>query len=241
MLVSRADDIAIKPPGTVNDVATDVEISPHVTLDAGKHTSRNHLWDFFVADNAEKPHCGLMRGDEKFASMAIELHEIAAALAKMLNEREKLLDMVDNLDAYLREIRAENLDGSEPNLGELLEESLQLRLTCESESAVPPRDHENIVAIPRFSLMYSGNNPNGYIAEASRTGDTGIYEEVRISVFNPNRDNTCVGDVLVGLTKSGELRALVTANGDGDGDHRIAVYPLRPADQAVELSDRDGF
>lgn len=86
--------------------------------------------------------------------------------------------------------------------------------------------------IEAFPLMHSGENPGGYMAEAARTGDPGIYEEVRISILHPDRG--CVGDVLVGLTDQGEPRMLLTHNGEGDGDHVIAVFPLKPVDDAVE-------
>lgn len=86
--------------------------------------------------------------------------------------------------------------------------------------------------VPRFRLMHSGMNPHQYEVEASRTGDAGIYEEVRISVFD--RYANCVADTLVGLTENGEVRVLVTADGDGNNEHRIAIYPTRRADDAIE-------
>jgi hypothetical protein len=86
--------------------------------------------------------------------------------------------------------------------------------------------------ITRFKLLHDGNNSAGYSAEASRTGDAGIYEEVRISIFH---EDDCVADVLAGLSSDGEPRILVTHGGDGDGDHRIAVYPLREISKAVDV------
>ncbi|WP_321967218.1 hypothetical protein [Burkholderia cepacia] len=86
--------------------------------------------------------------------------------------------------------------------------------------------------VSRFRLMHSGINPHQYEAEVARTGDAGIYEEVRISVFD--RDANCVADTLVGLTEHGEVRVLVTAGGDGDNEHQIAVFPTRSADTAIE-------
>lgn len=60
----------------------------------------------------------------------------------------ELLFMVHELDAYLREIRAEDLDGSEPKLGDLLEKSLTLRLECKAKLAggadIPPCDNKRI-------------------------------------------------------------------------------------------------
>ena len=87
--------------------------------------------------------------------------------------------------------------------------------------------------IPRFQLLHSGNNAGGFMAEASRTGDTGIYEEVRISAFNKEGD--CCADVLLTLSDAGNGAPVlyVTANGDGDGDHQITIRPLLPADEAV--------
>lgn len=41
------------------------------------------------------------------------------------------LELLAEADAYLREIRAENLDGSEPALGELLDRILALRVDSE--------------------------------------------------------------------------------------------------------------
>lgn len=85
--------------------------------------------------------------------------------------------------------------------------------------------------ITRFQLLHSGHNATGYTAEAERTGDEGIYEEARISVFHAE---DCVADVLAGLSESGEPRFLITCGGKGDGDHNIAVYPLRELRFAVD-------
>lgn len=90
------------------------------------------------------------------------------------------------------------------------------------------------VAIDKFALKHTGANPHGYTADATRTGDTDIFEEVRISVYDTEGD--CVGDVLVGLTEDGEPRALVTTDGDGDGDHTVSVMLLKPKDEAVSVS-----
>ena len=51
------------------------------------------------------------------------------ATAQAMNSRAyALLAMLNELDATLRAIRAEDMDGSEPGVGELLERSLALRL-----------------------------------------------------------------------------------------------------------------
>ncbi len=93
--------------------------------------------------------------------------------------------------------------------------------------------------IEKFPLYrHDGENPNGFVAEAMRTGDyepssgQSIYEEVRISVFAAKSDE-CVADLLVGLDDKGELRVLLSADGYGD-EHAIAHYPMRPAGQTIE-------
>lgn len=94
--------------------------------------SNNLHWDFVIANNAADPHCALMKDDSNFLTLPIASQDQAGQLAKLLNERDRLLDMVQELDNYLRAIRAENVDGSEPILGELLEQSLELRTECNS-------------------------------------------------------------------------------------------------------------
>lgn len=87
--------------------------------------------------------------------------------------------------------------------------------------------------IPRFKLLHSGENPNEYTVDVSRTGDSGIYEEVRIGVFK-GEGKECLADVLLGLTEDGEPRVMITAGGDGENEHAFAVYPLRDVDEALE-------
>lgn len=95
-------------------------------------------------------------------------------------------------------------------------------------------------AIPRFKLLHSGENPNEYTVDVSRTGDTGIYEELRVGVFKGD-GKECLADVLVGLTEGGEPRVMITAGGDGENEHAFAVYPLRDADEALEQLDAPGM
>ena len=94
---------------------------------------------------------------------------------------------------------------------------------------------EERTQIPRFSLLHSGNNAGGYTAEASLTGDSGIYEEVRISAFNKEGD--CCADVLLTLSDEGNGAPLiyVTADGEGNSDHQITIRPLLPAYEAVTV------
>lgn len=90
---------------------------------------------------------------------------------------------------------------------------------------------QEIAGIPRMALRNERNNPHGYTVEACYTGDPGIYDELRISIFD--REDDCVGDVLVGLSADGEPHVLVTADNDGDDDHPVTVYPCRAIDDAV--------
>lgn len=90
-----------------------------------------------------------------------------------------------------------------------------------------------IERIARMSLIHEGENPHGVTAEAVVTGQGDAFREIRVSAFAG--DGHCIGDVLVGLNEQGELRALVTTDGDGDGDHAIAVYPERPGPMAIEI------
>lgn len=75
----------------------------------------------------------------------------------------------------------------------------------------------------KFDLMNEGKNPKGLVMEISRTGDPGIYNEGRMSAFDPKGD--CVADVVMGLDDRGNLRVLITLDGDGCGDHQLVVYP----------------
>jgi hypothetical protein len=92
---------------------------------------------------------------------------------------------------------------------------------------VADKPEENIL---RCEAMHSGQNPQGIRLEGELTGDEGLYQEMRISAF---KGDDCIGDVLVGLDAAGELRVLLTADGGGDGDHAIYVFPQRPAGEAV--------
>lgn len=95
--------------------------------------------------------------------------------------------------------------------------------------------NRQVISVP---LVYESNGGAGLVAEASWTGDKGLYEEVRVSVFDKAKD--CVADVLVTLDQEGnEPRVLITSGGDGDGDKNIAVFPMRPASDAVEVDLRN--
>lgn len=99
-----------------------------------------------------------------------------------------------------------------------------------------PKDQETVsefkaISPVEFTALHSGQNPNQIRIRVERRGDAGIYHEVAIRGLKLGK---AMADVLVGLNEKGELRVLVTSDGDGDGDHAIAVYPERPRGQMVE-------
>lgn len=84
----------------------------------------------------------------------------------------------------------------------------------------------------RIKALYDGKNPRNIFLEAEETGDPDIYQEIRVGAFK-SRD--CVADILVGLNDRGEVRVLITTEGEGDGDPAIAVYPERSLREAIEM------
>jgi hypothetical protein len=58
------------------------------------------------------------------------------------------------------------------------------------------------------------------------------HRELRVGV--KNADGVYVADVLIGLSPEGELRVLLTTDCEGEGDHEIAVFPLRQRAFAIE-------
>jgi hypothetical protein len=86
-----------------------------------------------------------------------------------------------------------------------------------------------------FPAQNAGNNPKGIVLRAEPTGDSSIYQEIAVRAF---RKGKAIADILVGLDQNGNLRVLVTADGDGNGDHAFAVYPEKRIGEgyAVELN-----
>jgi len=105
-------------------------------------------------------------------------------------------------------------------------------------SKITTRYNENTgESIPGFDLLNDGKNPGSYTADASRSGDRDIYNEVRIGIYKDNGQE-CVADMLVGLDSTNmEPRVLVTTGGNGDGEHTFAIYPLRTPDESVKRID----
>lgn len=90
---------------------------------------------------AEHDACGNERyEDDSLTSVSRYVQNMATSLQAMERPASladgHLLSMIGELDSYLREIRAENLDGSEPALGELLEASLAMRLVAQEDASI---------------------------------------------------------------------------------------------------------
>ncbi len=80
-------------------------------------------------------------------------------------------------------------------------------------------------------LVYQ-KKETSYSLTASTTGDADIYKEMAVSI-NRRSDGVCVADIYFSATEDGEPKVLVTTDGEGDGDHNITIYPLRPIKEAV--------
>ena len=79
-------------------------------------------------------------------------------------------------------------------------------------------------------LRYQGKLGD-YRTTAEFTGDPGIYEELRVGIFDLQGE--CVGDALFTLTEEGEPRVLLTTEGNGNDDHNLVWFPLREAGNGV--------
>lgn len=88
-----------------------------------------------------------------------------------------------------------------------------------------------------FALALDGKDTRVVSLEIStEDGDTSC-REIRLSAFRLTdwTRGRYVADVVVGLDDSGELRILVTTDGDGEQHHGIAVYPERAGPLAIEV------
>lgn len=94
--------------------------------------------------------------------------------------------------------------------------------------------HDGAEQLGPISLVHSGRNPQGFTADVVRSGDPGIYDELRLGVY---RGGNCVADVLVGLNEAGEPRILCTVAGNGNDGKQIAIFPLREEAHAVSYDE----
>jgi len=88
---------------------------------------------------------------------------------------------------------------------------------------MPPRLFE-------FTSRNGGNNPKGVRLRAEPSGDGNDYREIAVRAF---RGRKAIADMVVGLDVYGNLRVVCTANGEGDGDHAVALFPELPAGEMV--------
>ncbi len=81
-----------------------------------------------------------------------------------------------------------------------------------------------------FAARNGGKNPKAVHLRAEPSGDGNDYREIAVRAF---RGTEAIADLVVGLDVHGNLRVVCTANGDGDGDHAVALFPELPAREMV--------
>ena len=81
-----------------------------------------------------------------------------------------------------------------------------------------------------FAARNGGKNPKAVWLRAEPSGDGNDYREIAVRAF---RGTEAIADLVVGLDVHGNLRVVCTANGDGDGDHAVALFPELPAREMV--------
>jgi len=82
-----------------------------------------------------------------------------------------------------------------------------------------------------FPALHNGVNPRGVVLVAEPVGEKGIFQEIAITAVLGDKR---IADITVGIDETGEVRALITSDGDGDGDHPISVYPERSKLNAIK-------
>lgn len=82
-----------------------------------------------------------------------------------------------------------------------------------------------------YPARNAGKNPKAIRLRAEPSGDGAHYPEIAVRAF---RGSKAIADILVGLDSHGNLRVVCTANGEGDGDHSVALFPELPADEMVK-------
>jgi hypothetical protein len=81
-----------------------------------------------------------------------------------------------------------------------------------------------------FAARNGGKNPKAVRLRAEPSGDGNDYREIAVRAF---RGTKPIADLVVGLDVHGNLRVVCTANGEGDGDHAVALFPELPAGEMV--------
>jgi hypothetical protein len=81
-----------------------------------------------------------------------------------------------------------------------------------------------------FAARNGGKNPKAVRLRAEPSGDGHDYCEIAVRAF---RGPEAIADMVVGLDTHGNLRVVCTANGEGDGDHAVALFPELPVGKMV--------
>lgn len=88
-------------------------------------------------------------------------------------------------------------------------------------------------ALYRYEKEDQNGNPFGLRFEVHKAGENGLYNEIAVDCFD--RKGEIVGTAYIGLDiDKKDMRVLLTSDGDGGGDQKIAVYPMRPLFEAVD-------
>jgi hypothetical protein len=95
------------------------------------------------------------------------------------------------------------------------------------------RKHDSFNSSKAFEYpaRNAGMNPKAIRLRAEPSGDGAHYREITVRAF---RGSKAIADILVGLDSRGNLRVICTANGEGDGDHAVALFPESPAEKMVK-------
>jgi hypothetical protein len=81
-----------------------------------------------------------------------------------------------------------------------------------------------------FAARNGGKNPKAVRLRTEPSGDGNDYREIAVRAF---RGSEAIADMVVGLDAHGNLRVVCTADGEGDGDHAVALFPELPAGEMV--------
>lgn len=94
------------------------------------------------------------------------------------------------------------------------------------------RKHDSFNSSKAFEYpaRNAGKNPKAIRLRAEPSGDGAHYREITVRAL---RGSKAIADILVGLDARGNLRVVCTANGEGDGDHAVAVFPEFPAAEMI--------
>jgi len=87
-----------------------------------------------------------------------------------------------------------------------------------------------------YPARNAGQNPKAIRLRAEPSGDGRNYREIAVRAF---RGSKAIADILVGLDAHGNLRVVCTANGKGDADHLVSLFPELSAGEMMKLNVSD--